>query len=67
MSRFTLAPYFRRTLIVSAVAAALPSLAQTTAVPATTLSEVVVSASADASAEGLTKSYAGGQVARGGL
>ena len=31
-----------------------------------TLGAVVVQASADASAEGLTKSYAGGQVARGG-
>lgn len=66
MSRFTLVPYFRRTLIVSAVAAAMPVMAQTAAAPATTLGEVVVSASADASAEGLTKPYAGGQVARGG-
>lgn len=66
MSSFTLAPYFRCTLIVSAVAAAMPVMAQTGAAPATTLGEVVVSASADASAEGLTKPYAGGQVARGG-
>ena len=66
MSRFTLVLYFRRTLIVSAVAAAMPVMAQTAAAPTTTLGEVVVSASADASAEGLTKPYAGGQVARGG-
>ena len=41
--------------------------AQTTAdVDAQTMPTVVVSASADASAEGLSKAYAGGQVARGG-
>lgn len=34
--------------------------------PETTLGTVVVQASADASAAGLTKNYAGGQVARGG-
>ncbi|WP_076999465.1 TonB-dependent siderophore receptor [Variovorax sp. KK3] len=36
------------------------------AAPSSTLSTVTVEASADASAEGLTKPFAGGQVARGG-
>ena len=45
-----------------AVPAASPSSASTSG----TLATVTVEASADASAEGLTKPYAGGQVARGG-
>lgn len=50
---------------------AAPSLAQTppepaASAPVATLAPVVVEASADASAAGLTKPYAGGQVARGG-
>lgn len=40
--------------------------ADETAAPEKTLAAVEVTASADASAEGLTKPYAGGQVARGG-
>ena len=44
---------------------AVAALAQTAAAPAT-LSTVTVEASADASAEGLVKPFAGGQVARGG-
>ena len=43
---------------------AIAALAQTSAAPAT-LSTVTVEASADASAEGLAKPFAGGQVARG--
>lgn len=57
--------YFKPTLIACALGLAFPSMAQTSAAT-TTLGEVVVSASADASAAGLTKPYAGGQVARGG-
>ncbi len=51
---------------------ALTAMAQTpaaepvTGTPSGTLSTVTVEASADASAEGLTKPFAGGQVARGG-
>ena len=64
--RFTLTP------VASAAAAALSfwmplALAQTpppTSAP--TLDTITVNASADASAEGLTKPFAGGQVARGG-
>jgi iron complex outermembrane receptor protein len=44
----------------AAMLAAVPALAQEV------MPTVVVSASADASAEGLSKAYAGGQVARGG-
>jgi iron complex outermembrane receptor protein len=65
MSRPVISLYFKPTLLACAISMALPALAQTAAAP-TTLGDVVVSASADASAEGLTKSYAGGQVARGG-
>lgn len=67
---FNLRPSVVATLLALNAAAAL---AQTTATepaaPTTssgTLSTVTVEASADASAEGLTKPYAGGQVARGG-
>ena len=45
---------------------ALCALAQTNEPSAGTLGTVTVEASADASAEGLTKPFAGGQVARGG-
>ena len=65
MFRPKIALYFKPSLLACAMSMALPALAQSAA-PSVTLSEVVVSASADASAEGLTKSYAGGQVARGG-
>ncbi len=58
-------------LAAAATAQSLCAFAQTSptpAAPATTgaLPTVTVEASADASAEGLTKPYAGGQVARGG-
>ena len=43
-----------------------PKAAEPAARGEATLGTIVVQASADASAEGLTKSYAGGQVARGG-
>jgi iron complex outermembrane receptor protein len=46
--------------LAAAMLAAVPALAQEV------MPTVVVSASADASAEGLSKAYAGGQVARGG-
>ena len=65
MSRLAQYPNFKPTLLACALSMAIPALAQNAAEP-TKLGEVVVSASADASAEGLTKPYAGGQVARGG-
>ena len=63
-TRFPLAP-----LALALTAAFAPPLQAQTAAPADsagTLRAVNVEASADASAEGLTKPYAGGQVARGG-
>lgn len=79
MSSRTSSPIFKQTLLACALQAALPVLAGTallatgaafaqTADPAKTteLAEIVVTSSADASAEGLSKPYAGGQVARGG-
>jgi len=71
---------FKPTLIALALQAALPVLAgtalltatgaahaqSTEALATTQLTEIVVTSSADASAEGLSKPYAGGQVARGG-
>ena len=70
-------PRLRPTVAASLLALhAVAALAQTTAAqPAAspspsssngTLATITVEASADASAEGLTKPYAGGQVARGG-
>lgn len=61
--RFVLSPLSLAVLLALAVPAAS---AQTAAAPDVTLSTITVNASADASAEGLTKPYAGGQVARGG-
>jgi iron complex outermembrane receptor protein len=67
------APHFhlRPTVVATLLALnAVAALAQTTAAePASssgTLNTITVEASADASAEGLAKPYAGGQVARGG-
>ncbi|MFH0133694.1 TonB-dependent receptor [Variovorax sp. VaC1] len=73
------APFFHLRPTVAAsllVLNALTAVAQTSGTPQTapapaaasigTLSTVTVEASADASVEGLTKPYAGGQVARGG-
>ncbi|MBB1599880.1 TonB-dependent siderophore receptor [Variovorax sp. UMC13] len=62
-------PFLVRPVTLAAALAlhSLAALAQTApAEPAGTLSTVTVEASADASAEGLTKPFAGGQVARGG-
>ncbi|MDX5362956.1 MAG: TonB-dependent receptor [Pseudazoarcus pumilus] len=73
MSRFH--PFPSRSLRPGVLAVALafghPAFAQTTPAPDTAeapavLDAVTVNASADASAEGLTPVYAGGQVARGG-
>ncbi len=60
--------FLKPTLLVCALQAALPLLAhaQETAPATTQLEAITVTSSADASAEGLTKPYAGGQVARGG-
>ena len=60
--------FLKPTLLVCALQAALPLLAQAQeAEPTTTqLEAITVTSSADASAEGLSKPYAGGQVARGG-
>ncbi len=64
---------FSATHVLAAPEAATPPVSATTAdAPATASEEavqletVVVSASADASAQGLSRAYAGGQVARGG-
>ena len=60
---------FQPAPVASAVLLTLASIAahgQSSSDSAGTLSAVQVSASADASAEGLSKPYAGGQVARGG-
>ena len=71
-SSFLLRPTVAATLLALNAAAALAqqSTATGTAGPVVssggTLSTVTVEASADASAEGLTKPYAGGQVSRGG-
>lgn len=68
-------PFYLRPTVVATLLAlhAAAALAQTTTAEAAagaassgTLATVNVEASADASAEGLTKPYAGGQVARGG-
>lgn len=64
-SRFALTPV----AVATALALWLPPVfaqGQTAAPPVATLGTVTVNASADASAEGLTKPFAGGQVARGG-
>ncbi|WP_370691619.1 TonB-dependent receptor [Herminiimonas sp.] len=79
MSSHNSSPIFKQTLLACALQAALPMLtgaalltsgaafAQTADPTKTTeLAEIVVTSSADASAEGLSKPYAGGQVARGG-
>jgi iron complex outermembrane receptor protein len=62
VSSFRLHPHVIATLLALN---AMSALAQTAAAPAT-LSTVTVDASADASAAGLAKPFAGGQVARGG-
>ena len=64
-SRFALTPVAIATALVLCLPPAFAQ-SQTAAPPVTTLGTVTVNASADASAEGLTKPFAGGQVARGG-
>ncbi|QGZ37800.1 iron complex outermembrane receptor protein [Pseudoduganella flava] len=61
-------PVFTLTPLACAAAlfAAGAAHAQETAATEQTMQTVVVTASADASAQGLTKAYSGGQVARGG-
>ena len=64
-------PFLRRSPIAIAAflmvsGAHAQQAAETTATPEQTLGTIVVNASADASADGLSKPYAGGQVARGG-
>ncbi len=64
---FAPSPIALAALAALALSAAPALRAQTAAAPAAaTLSTVTVEASADASAEGLSKPFAGGQVARGG-
>ncbi|MFN3437841.1 MAG: TonB-dependent receptor [Acidovorax sp.] len=66
--RFAATPAAVAVAVMFALAAPV-ALAQTTAAPAEagkTLSTVTVNASADASAQGLSPAYPGGQVARGG-
>ncbi|MES2027256.1 MAG: TonB-dependent receptor [Pseudomonadota bacterium] len=71
-SHLRMPSFFKPTLLVCALQAALPLLtgvahAQTPEATTTTqLEAITVTSSADASAEGLSKPYAGGQVARGG-
>lgn len=60
---FALTPFaFAAALLAAGAVSAQEAVPDTTP----TLQTVVISASADASAEGLTKAYSGGQVARGG-
>lgn len=71
-SHLRMPSFFKPTLLVCALQAALPLFtgavhAQTPEATTTTqLEAITVTSSADASAEGLSKPYAGGQVARGG-
>lgn len=60
------APNSLSALALGALAALQPALAQTPAASDTPIQQVVINASADASAEGLKPAYAGRQVARGG-
>jgi iron complex outermembrane receptor protein len=63
-----LSPFALAAMLLVAATAATAAEAQSQAAAATdsAVQTVVVSASADASAEGLSKNFAGGQVARGG-
>ncbi|RZI73078.1 MAG: TonB-dependent receptor [Variovorax sp.] len=64
--RLRLQPHVLATLLALPAFAAHAQDAAAPATPAGTLATINVEASADASAEGLTKPFAGGQVARGG-
>lgn len=63
--RFRLQPHVLATLLALPALAAHAQDAAAPVTPAGTLATITVEASADASAEGLSKPYAGGQVARG--
>ena len=65
-SRFRRSPIAIAAFLVAGGAFAQQSADTTVSTPEQTLGTIVVNASADASAEGLSKPYAGGQVARGG-
>ncbi|MDQ4624617.1 TonB-dependent receptor [Janthinobacterium lividum] len=59
-------PFALAAFLLASAAAQAQTAPATTAGDAQSMPTVVVNASADASAEGLSKAYAGGQVARGG-
>ncbi|MDO8033148.1 TonB-dependent receptor [Janthinobacterium sp. SUN128] len=59
-------PFALAAFLLASAAAQAQTTPATTAGDAQSMPTVVVNASADASAEGLSKAYAGGQVARGG-
>lgn len=61
-----LSPFALAAMLLAASAAHAQDTATTTTTADATLPTIVISASADASADGLSKAYAGGQVARGG-
>lgn len=65
-SRFALNPVATATVLALWLPMVLAQNTPAAAPDAPTLGTVTVKASADASAEGLTKPFAGGQVARGG-
>ncbi|HEY6773485.1 MAG TPA: TonB-dependent siderophore receptor, partial [Oxalicibacterium sp.] len=65
-SRFRRSPIAIAAFLVAGGAFAQQSADTAVSTPEQTLGTIVVNASADASAEGLSKPYAGGQVARGG-
>lgn len=65
-SQFRRSPIALAVLLAAGGAYAQQATDPVAATPEQTLGTIVVNASADASAEGLSKPYAGGQVARGG-
>jgi iron complex outermembrane receptor protein len=65
-SNFKMSPLAFAAFLTAATAAHAQSVATTATTDAETLPTVTITASADASKDGLTKDYAGGQVARGG-
>lgn len=65
-SNFKMSPLAFAAFLTAAAAAHAQSVATTAASDPETLPTVTITASADASKDGLSKAYAGGQVARGG-
>ncbi|MGX4641432.1 TonB-dependent receptor [Massilia sp. SYSU DXS3249] len=65
-TRFALTPLALGALLLASQAAAQTAEPTPSATPEQPIQTVVVTASADASAQGLPRDYAGGQVARGG-